>query len=71
MLKEYTSDPPWFPMPIQARFTFSPAPIFRVPFTACADACVNTAGKAEAAVKSAECFKKSLLESCIFFMGQQ
>jgi hypothetical protein len=58
-------------MPMQARFTFSPAPILRVPFAACGDAWVNAAGKAEAAVKSAECFKKSLLESCIFFMGQQ
>jgi hypothetical protein len=25
----------------------------------------------EAAVNRAECFKKYLLESCIFFMGQQ
>jgi hypothetical protein len=46
---------PWLPIPIHARFTFSPAfnPV---------DALVKIVGKAEAAEMSAEFFKKERLE---------
>jgi hypothetical protein len=70
--KDITSDPPWFPIPIQARLTRSPAFAIFDAGEVLPDVLVQIVGSAVAAESKRACFRNDLREFsfefiCLFY----
>jgi hypothetical protein len=68
LYNDITSEPPWLPIPIQARLTFSPARSVFPSGEDCAEDEVQIAGKAVEADKSTVFFKKERRELLLEFI---
>lgn len=68
LYKDITSDPPWFPIPIQARLTFSPAFTGAVPGNVPAEVFVQIVGSAVAAESKSAFFKNDRREFSFEFI---